>query len=391
MRGLGSVMHYLDQAATSSPKPDVVIDAVCEHLRTRNANPGRSGHRLGAEAARSVFATRTSLACLFGATDPRQIIFTPNATAAINLALRGHLVRRDHVVITSYEHNAVMRPLRALREELELDVTIVPADAAGVLDPQAFADAMTGRTRLVIVNHASNVTGTIAPLGEIRAAIGDATLLVDGAQTAGVLPIDLERERIDLFAFTGHKGLLGPQGTGGLYIRAGLEIRPLVYGGTGSASASDVQPFELPDRYEGGTLNAPGLAGLRAGISHLNAIGLEEVRRHELALRRRLWDGLVSQPGVTLYGPSKETPALPVVAVNVVNMPPSELAYRLDREFGIMTRSGLHCSPQAHRTIGTFPEGCVRISAGIMNQDADIEAVIEAVSSLAKDTASPDP
>lgn len=381
-------MHYLDQAASSFPKPDAVAGAVHAHLCTRGANPGRSGHRLAAEAARTVFDTRTALARLFGVSDPRQIVFTPHATGALNLALHGLLGRGDHVVTTSLEHNAVMRPLRALREALDLQITIVRADGQGRLDPNAFTDAVHERTRLVVVNHASNVTGTIAPLAEIRAAIGEATLLVDAAQTAGVLPIDVERERIDLLAFTGHKGLLGPQGTGGLYIRAGLDIRPQIYGGTGSASESDLQPLELPDRYEGGTLNGPGLAGLGAAVAYLAGIGLGQVQVREFALRQQLWEGLADTPGVTLYGNTRGAPALPVVALKVRDLTPSELAYRLDREYGILTRGGLHCAPLAHRTIGTYPGGCVRISAGIMNQDRDAQAVIEAVTALAESAAS---
>jgi cysteine desulfurase family protein len=379
-------MIYLDQSASSFPKPECVVAAVLESLKSGGANPGRSGHALSARAAHCVYAARTGLARMFGVCDARRILLMPNATTAINLALHGYLRRGDHIVTTSMEHNAVMRPLRALAQQRALDVTIIRADRQGRIDPLALGAAVRPDTRLVIVNHASNVAGTIAPVRAIKAAIGETTLLVDAAQTAGAVPIPVESDRIDLLAFTGHKSLLGPQGTGGLYVREGLEedLAPLVYGGTGSASESDQQPRGLPDYYEGGTANGPGIAGLGAAIEYLLQIGLEEIRTREFALRRMLWEGLVSLPNVHLFGPDPSVDALPVIGLRIDGICPGELAYRLDREHGIMTRSGLQCAPQAHRTIGTFPAGTVRLSAGWMNRTEDIERAIEAVGAIAK-------
>ena len=296
---------YLDNAATSWPKPQAVVDAVRDFMLHVGANPGRSGHRLSASAARVVFDTREALARLLGISDSRHVVFTHNATHALNLALGGLLRPGGHAVTTSMEHNSVMRPLRALAAARGVDVTVVESDARGRADVAGIAAALRPETDVVVVNHASNVVGTIAPLAEIKSAIGAAPLLVDAAQTAGALPIDVENDGIDLLACTGHKSLLGPTGTGALYIRPGLErrIAPLLAGGTGSGSEHEEQPEVLPDRYESGTLNAAGLAGLGAGVLYLTQRGVDSVRAHELELTGLLLDGLRSVPGVTEYGP----------------------------------------------------------------------------------------
>ncbi len=376
-------MIYLDHAATSFPKPVAVVEAVRDYLLHRSANPGRSGHSLSAQAARVVFETRAALAGFLGVGDPRQIIFLPNATYGINLALNGYLRDGDHVVVSSLEHNSVMRPLRHLRQMRRIKVTTVLSDDEGVLDPQRFADAMRAETRLVVVNHASNVVGTIAPLTEIREAIGEVPLLVDAAQTAGAVPIDVAGDRIDMLAFAGHKSLLGPQGVGGLYLRPGLDVRPLVFGGTGSGSESDEQPGTLPDHYESGTPNGPGIAGLGAGVHYLQQRGIGEIRQHEQALFTRLRNRLSDIPGVTLSGPADPAKNLPVVSLRMARVPPSDLAHVLDRRFGVLTRAGLHCAPGAHRSLGSFPEGSVRFSAGCATSLEEIDRAADAVAEIA--------
>lgn len=376
-------MIYLDNAATSFPKPPGVAEAVREYLLKSSASPGRSGHRLSAQAARMVYETRAGLAQLLGASDARQIVFAANATAALNLALRGYLAAGDHVVTTTLEHNSVMRPLRFLRESAGIEITWVRADRAGRLDPGNFSKAVTRRTKLVVVNHASNVVGTLAPLMEIRAAVGEIPILVDGAQTVGALEIDVTAAGIDMLAFTGHKSLFGPQGIGGLYVRPGLELVPLIFGGTGSDSESDEQPDELPDRYESGTANGPGIAGLAAGLEYVAQEGIAAIRAREVELLKRCWEGLAQIEGVTLYG-GGEGPHLPIVSMNAAGWQPNEVAHILDREYGIMTRPGLHCAPEAHRTLGTFPAGTVRMSASALTTEKEIDAAVAAVTEIAR-------
>ncbi len=375
-------MIYLDNAATSFPKPAAVPRAVDDYLTCHGASPGRSGHALSAAAARIVFEAREALAQLLHVRDSRQIIFTANATASLNLALLGFLRVDDHVVTTTLEHNSVARPLRHLEESRRVRVTRVAADAGGRLDPEAIGTAVEKHTRLVVINHASNVLGTVAPLGSLRAAIGDTPLLVDGSQTVGAMEVDVERDRIDMLAFTGHKSLLGPQGTGGLYVRPGLTLDPVARGGTGSDSESDRQPETLPDRYESGTPNGPGIAGLGAAVTFLLGEGLEAIRQHESRLRDAMVAGLQGIPGVTIFG----VPELPIISFRLAGFSPSEIAHRLDREYEIMTRPGLHCAPGAHQTIGTFPEGTVRLSAGFFNTTEEIEEAMEAIRRMSRES-----
>jgi len=377
---------YLDNAATSWPKPAGVADAVSNWITHVGANPGRSGHRLSATAARINYDTRELLARLLGVADSRQIIFTLNATFALNTVISGFVRPGDHVVTTSMEHNSVMRPLRRLADTGRVQVTIVDGDADGRTDPERLAAALTDQTRLVIVNHASNVVGTLAPLREIRAAIGDVPLLVDGAQTAGVVPIDVAADGIDMLACAGHKGLLGPTGTGCLYISPKLtrEVQPLMLGGTGSNSESDEQPEALPDHFESGTLNAAGIAGLGVGVKYILERGVAAIRAHELELTRRLLDGLAAIPGVTQYGPADPAGRVATVSINIAGLTPSEVGFALDREHNVMSRVGLHCAPMAHRTIGTFPDGTVRLGACALTTEADIDAGLAAVRAIAQ-------
>ncbi|MBC7234487.1 MAG: aminotransferase class V-fold PLP-dependent enzyme [Chloroflexi bacterium] len=376
-------MIYLDHAATSWPKPPEVMEAMRRFLECAGGNPGRSGHRLSIEAGRIVFAAREALAHFFGLDNPLRLIFTPNVTYALNTVINGYLRPGDHVVTTGMEHNAVMRPLRAL-EAKGLQLTIVPCAPDGTLSANDVVRALRDDTRLVIVNHASNVTGTILPVGEIGALAHEAgvPLLVDAAQTAGVLPIDMEAMHIDLLAFTGHKGLQGPPGTGGLLIGYGFDagqIEPLVRGGTGSRSELELQPEMLPDCFESGTPNGVGIAGLGAGLAFVQKRGVEAIRAHELELTRRLVEGLRAIPGVTVYGPEDLELRTATVSFTAKGMRVSEIGFRLDEEYEILCRVGLHCAPAAHRTIGTYPEGTVRLAPGLYTTLAEIDETLAAV------------
>jgi cysteine desulfurase/selenocysteine lyase len=382
-------MIYLDNAATSWPKPPQVLAAMARFLTEVGANPGRSGHRLSVEAGRIVYAAREAVAELFHAPDPLRVVFGMNATEGLNLALRGLLRPGDHVVTSSMEHNSVMRPLRALERE-GVPVTVVPCSPEGFLDPQAVLSALRPETRLVVLNHASNVTGTLLPVAEVGRALhrmGGPLLVVDAAQSGGAVPIDMQANGIDLLAFTGHKSLYGPMGTGGLIIgeRVPLEeFRPLIRGGTGSRSEREEQPDFLPDMCESGTPNAVGLAGLEAGVRWVLERTVEVLRAHEVELTQRLSDGLREIPGVTVYGPDDARLRTAVVSFNIAGMEPSEVGMRLDEEYGIMCRVGLHCAPAAHRTIGTFPAGTVRFALGAFTTREEVDAALRAVARLAR-------
>jgi cysteine desulfurase/selenocysteine lyase len=377
---------YFDNAATSWPKPEEMQSAMNRYLREIGGSPGRSGHRLSIEAGRIVLEAREALAQLFGVNDPFRIVFTKNATEALNIAFRGLLNAGDHVITSSMEHNSVMRPLRTLEGE-GVEVSVLPCSVRGELDPATIPPAIRPNTKAIILTHASNVTGTILPIGQAGRVAREhgLVLIVDAAQTAGVLPIAVEAMGIDLMAFTGHKSLFGPPGTGGLYIREGLEtgIRPLMAGGTGSRSEFEEQPLFLPDKFEAGTPNTIGLAGLAAGVSWVLARGVETIRAHEEALTGRFMRGLQEIPGIDLYGPADPSCRTAIVSFNIPGLTPAEAAQELDERFAIMSRPGLHCAPAAHRTIGTFPRGTVRFSFGLFNRETEIDAALEAVRTLA--------
>jgi len=381
-------MIYLDNAATSWPKPPEVIAAMTHFLEHSGGNPGRAGHRLSIDAGRIIYRTRETLAELFNAADPLRLVFTSNATHAINLALCGLLRPGDHVIANGIAHNAVMRPLRFLQQN-GIRVSIVPCNSDGILDPQNLAQAVEKSTRLIVMTHACNVTGTILPVAEIAAIArrAGAYLLVDAAQSAGVIPIDVQTMGIDLLAFTGHKGLHGPPGTGGLVIGEHVraeDLAPLTRGGTGSRSESDIQPEDLPDKYESGTLNGPGIAGLEAGVRFVMERGIEAIRAHEIALARRLVEGLGNIPGVRLYGPNDWGKRSAVVSFTSDRYQTSEIGFRLDEEFGILCRVGLHCAPAAHRTIGSFPGGTVRFAPGAQTTAGEIDAAVTAAARIIK-------
>jgi cysteine desulfurase/selenocysteine lyase len=379
-------MIYFDNAATSWPKPPCVAEAMVHFVDEVGANPGRSGHRLSVEAGRIVYAVRDAIAELFNAPDPLRVVFGHNVTEALNLALRGLLQRGDHVVTSSMEHNSMMRPLRALvREGVELSV--VPCSAQGALDPADVAATVRPNTRMIALNHASNVVGTLLPVAEVGriARERDALLLVDAAQTAGAYPIDVQSDCIDLLAFTGHKSLYGPMGTGGLIIGERVDVRhmhPLTRGGTGSRSEHEEQPDFLPDMCESGTPNAVGLAGLGASLRWLLRRGVDAIRAHEAALAQRLIDGLGRIQGVATLGPQDASRQTATVSFTVAGRETSTIGLILDEKYGIMCRVGLHCAPAAHRTIGTFPAGTVRFGLGAFNTIQEVDDALAAVRAL---------
>ncbi len=381
-------MIYFDNAATSWPKPRGVAEAMTHYLAEIGASPGRSGHRLAVDAARVVYGAREAVAELFGAPDPLRVVFGANVTEALNLALNGLLRPGDHVITTSMEHNSVMRPLRALVRE-GVQITVVRCSSEGALAPADLETAIRPGTRLIVLNHASNVVGTLLPVAEAGciARRHNILLLVDAAQTAGAYPIDVQADAIDLLAFTGHKSLYGPMGTGGLVIGERVDaaqLKPLKRGGTGSRSEYEEQPEFLPDLCESGTPNAVGLAGLAASTRWILSQGVERIRTHELGLTGQLLAGLAAIPGVTVYGTRDPARQTATVSFNIAGLGPSEVGLRLDDDYEIMCRVGLHCSPAAHRTLGTFPVGTVRFGLGAFNTAEEVDSGLAAVATLAR-------
>ncbi|VBB07495.1 aminotransferases class-v pyridoxal-phosphate attachment site [Lucifera butyrica] len=377
-------MIYLDNAATSWPKPETVYQAVDHCLRYMAANPGRGSYTMAREAGRILYETREDLAGLFGVKNATDIAFAYNATDALNMALLGIIGSGDIVVTTAMEHNAVTRPLRYL-ESRGVKLRIVSCDSQGRLIMEEMRDAAKG-AKAIVMTHASNVSGTIMPIAEVAklAVRENCLMIVDASQTAGREEIQVDDMKIDMLAFSGHKGLFGPQGTAALYLREGLAVRPLRYGGTGSLSESDEQPVFMPDRMESGTPNTPGIAGLGAGIRFIRAVGQANLRKKELALVSALIKGLQEIPDIVVYGPRKVIDRTAVVSFTVRGLDSGEVAHRLDRDFGIACRSGLHCAPWAHRTLGTLETGTIRLSPGYFNTAAEITETIQAVESIAR-------
>lgn len=377
-------MIYLDNAATSWPKPPGVARAMSNAITSGMGNPGRTSHRLSMDAALMVQECRENLARLFAIANPLRICFTSNATEALNLAIKGMLLLGDHVICSSMEHNSVWRPLVAL-EERGVELTVVEAEPNGVTDVSNIERSIKDNTRLIAVLHASNVNGAIQPvakIGRIARERGIA-MLVDAAQTAGSIPIDVEAMHIDLLAFPGHKGLLGPQGTGGLYVSERVNLRPLKEGGTGSDSNSPHQPSYYPDRLESGTLNVPGIAGLNQSVRHLLQKSVTQVARREATLTRTLLTGLMRIDGITVYGPPVELPRAAVVSFNLRCVDPVFVANELERRADIACRPGWHCAALAHRTQGTQGTGTLRLSPGPSTKITEIETVLGVVSELA--------
>lgn len=377
-------MIYLDNAASTWPKPESVVQAVKRCLEETGANPGRSGHRLAAQAAGILSEARRELAELFGIRDPDNIFFFANATQAINQALKGFLRPGDHVVTTCWEHNAVARPLEALKRERGITVSVVPASPDGSVDPAQVERAIRPETRLIAATHGSNVTGAVMPVEEIGAIARKkgVRFLVDAAQTAGNLPIDVEALGIDMLAFPGHKGLYGPQGTGGLYASPDIPLIPLIQGGTGSRSEQLEHPGERPEGFESGTPNTPGIAGLAAGVRFVRETGVGKIHRKEMHLAETVRSALSEMEGVTVYTP--RGPRLPVVAFNLAGLDSQEVAAILDAHYGIAVRAGYHCAALAHKSLGTEETGAVRASFGYFNEEKDAEALIIAIGEIRK-------
>ncbi|RPH32624.1 MAG: aminotransferase class V-fold PLP-dependent enzyme [Bacteroidales bacterium] len=372
---------YLDNSATSWPKPPAVLDAMSTYINEYGASPGRSGHGFAVRAAREVFETRELIASLFNVESSERVIFSANATHAINIALKGLLKKGDHVIITHMEHNSVRRPLKYLKSIGLIDVTIADCCEKGYVDIDKLTSCFRENTKLVVTIHGSNVSGAVMPIdriGQICKAKG-VLYMVDAAQTAGFIPIDMQNDSIDILVFTGHKKLYGPPGIGGLCIRNGIHIDTLIHGGTGSRSELDVHPDFYPDRLEAGTPNTLGILGLKAGIQYIIAKGIDSIRERLGQQTAFLINALKGIDEITLYGPGTSENRLPLVSMNVKKISPSQLALTLDSEYGIMTRAGLHCSPLAHQTLSTLPQGTVRFSLGCFTTDKEIDYTINAL------------
>jgi cysteine desulfurase / selenocysteine lyase len=379
---------YLDNAATSWPKPPAVYAAVDRVMREVGAPAGRGVYREADEAARLVADARRRVAAILGADEPRRVVFTLNGTDSLNLALHGLLREGDHVVTTVVEHNSVLRPLRHLENTGGVKVTRVPCDGEGFVDPEDIARALTPRTRLIALIHASNVTGALQAVEEVGliARERDVLFLVDAAQTVGRIACDVRRMGCDLLAAPGHKGLLGPLGTGVLYIGPGVEdqLASVRQGGTGTQSEEDIQPESLPDKYEAGNLNVPGIAGLGAGAAWLQDQGLEEIHRRVSELATRLVSGLCEIGGVKVFGPADPARRIDVVSIDLAGCQPQEAAVMLDTAHRIQTRPGLHCAPLIHRALGTLGHGgTLRFSVGPFNTAEEIDQTVGAVAEIA--------
>jgi len=375
---------YFDSAATSWPKPVEVWEAMERCIKFVGANPGRSGHRMAVEAGRLVDEARELLASLFNIGNPDRIVFTLNATEALNLTLKGLLEPDDHVITSSMEHNSVTRPLYVLQGR-GVEVTKVPGAGDGSIRVQDVEAAIKPNTRAIVITHASNVTGTLMPVAEIGQLAKKRGLrfVVDAAQTAGVFEIDVAFMGIHLLAFPGHKGLYGPTGTGGLYIAEGLDLTPLKEGGTGSKSELPGQPDLMPERYESGTLNSVGIAGLAAGLKFIRREGRERIRRHEMELTGRFLEGVKGVKGIRVYGPVELYARAPVVSFSLDGKGSGQVGTMLDQQYQIACRAGLHCAPDAHRTLGTLGQKLVRFSFSYFNNEREVDYAIRALAEIA--------
>ena len=377
-------MIYLDNAATSLRKPEPVVQAVTAALCSMG-NVGRGVNEGSLSAARVVYGAREKLSAFFGGDDPSRVCFTCNSTEALNIAIFGLLGPGDHIISTDLEHNSVLRPLYRL-EGLGAELSFLPADRRGCVDYDALPGLLRPNTRAVVCTHASNLTGNALDIRRIGAFARERGLLfiVDASQTAGSFPISVEEDHISALCFTGHKGMMGPQGTGGLVIGRGVEIRPFKTGGTGVQSHLKEQPSAYPTRLEAGTLNGHGIAGLSAAVDFLNETGVETIHAREERLMRRFYEGVRAVPGVTVYGDFDHRRA-PIVTLNIGDMDSGEVSDILMEDFGIAVRSGAHCAPRMHEALGTTAQGAVRFSFGYFNPEADADAAIEAVRSIAEE------
>jgi cysteine desulfurase family protein len=377
-------MIYLDNAATSFPKPESVYQALDRFARTDLANPGRAGHKMALAAERALDDCRHLLNQFFHGEGPERFIFTLNCTDALNMAFKGVLADGDHVIASDLEHNSVSRPLRKMELDGRISMTRVKADSGGTIDPDDIRRAITPRSRLIGLTHASNVLGTVQPIAEIGAITRERSLLflVDAAQSAGVLPIDIQEMNIDLLAFPGHKSLLGPTGTGALYVGPRAQVRAWREGGTGGDSSSETQPKEFPYFLEGGTPNVLGVAGLAAGIKFVQEKGMERIHAHEIKLTERLWRRLDEMPAYQVFGHRDSTRRVGTLSFRTEALPAPEIGGILDQAFEVAVRPGLHCAPYIHRSLGTFPEGTVRVSPGPFSTENDIDHLTRALSEI---------
>ena len=375
-------MIYLDNAATSYRKPEAVYQAVLEAMR-HMGNSGRGAHGASLDASRQIYAARELLAELFHAGDPSRVAFTANSTESLNMAIFGLFGPGDHVITTMLEHNSVLRPLYAL-EEAGMELTVLPADQKGCICYGDFEKALRPNTKGIVSTHASNLTGNMVDIGWIGRFCREKNLLyvVDASQTAGVFDINMEEMKIDVLCFTGHKGLLGPQGTGGICVREGIAVRPLIVGGSGVHSYSKTHPADMPAALEAGTLNGHGIAGLYAALCYIRETGMDQIRERELSLMRQFYDGVRAIPGVTVYGDFSGLRA-PIVSLNIRDYDSGEVADELAYRYEICTRAGAHCAPLMHRALGTESTGAVRFSMSHFNTEAEIDEAVRAVSGIA--------
>ena len=380
---------YLDNASTSFPKAPTVATAMSDYITNRGININRGSYALAYDVEDTIYTTRQRLNTLFNGHDPSHVVFTQNVTMSLNMVIKGLLKAGDHVLVSSMEHNAVMRPLTQLLDK-GITFDTIPCDSTGSIQMDSIEPLIRPNTVALIINHASNVCGTIQPLESIGPICKAHNLqfIVDAAQTAGVIPIDVKACHIDALCFTGHKGLLGPQGIGGIILTKEMaqNLTPLIAGGTGSFSHLETMPTHMPDAFEAGTLNLPGIIGLNEGLSYIESQGMENIHNHELALTQAFLEGLQSIDVVNIIGKQDIQDRTAVVSITIDSMDPASIAYELESTYHIMTRVGLHCAPRAHQTLGTYPEGTVRFSFGYANTHEDVVSALSALHRILKNT-----
>lgn len=378
-------MIYLDNAATTMQKPKEVIDAVVQAMQSMG-NAGRGAHAASLQASRTIYDTREKLCGFFGGKDPRRLVFTSNSTESLNVAIKGILNPGDHVITTMLEHNSVLRPLYEM-EKKGVNLTIIKSDRRGLIEYQDMEKAICPETRMIVCTHGSNLTGNLVDIERIGKMAREHGILfvVDASQTAGVFPIDVEKQYIDVLCFTGHKGLLGPQGTGGMYVREGIEIRPLKSGGSGVQTYSRTHPAEMPTALEAGTMNGHGIAGLHAAVEYIERTGIDKIRKREQECMWNFYNGIKDIPGVTVYGDFSGADRCPIVSLNIGEYDSSEVGDALLMEYGISTRPGAHCAPLMHKALGTVEQGAVRFSFSHYTTDEEVAVAVRAIRELSTD------
>ncbi|MGM0500232.1 MAG: aminotransferase class V-fold PLP-dependent enzyme [Bacillota bacterium] len=377
---------YLDNAATSRDKAAVVKKAILNYYENIGCSPGRGGYEDSLKAGRIIIEARNTIADFFNVDNLKQIIFTHNITYALNIGIKGILKKGDHVITSTMEHNSVLRPLNRLEKNGIIDVDYIQCDQKGRLNPEEVEAAINKKTKLIILTYASNVSGTIMPVKEIGeiAAQNNVYFMLDTAQAAGVYDIDFKKLKVDFLAFTGHKALMGPTGTGGFAVskKMAAEMEPLIEGGTGSKSDQEKQPNFLPDKFESGTMNTMGISGLKAGVEFIQKIGVEKIREHEHKLGKVFLEGLKKIPDIKIIGPADLKEQVPTFSITAGDRDLGQLSFELDEKYNVMTRSGLHCAPFAHKTLGTFPAGSLRFSIGYFNTMQEIEHSLNALNAV---------